>query len=563
MKKLIAILVVFAIMVPALFAQDAGEWSIGGRGEVSSRLDFVPWELRDPANVNSDQSVVLVGVTAYNDYQKAMGRLGLTYRRGSLSTTIELEQTSAVTAALNFDNGIFSFAAKSNLFDLMTGEGDAVISNLWGAFNLLDGVIELQAAIKSQRRDNLWTSSGILPGDTYTLVDGSNYLLLNVKPIDGFSVGLILPGIFDYGFPDWQGQSVSATRQDAWTPMPFSGGYAISDYMYRGWATFKDKDSYRRFIQDSLERMTFGIRYQTGPFNAAVQYGLRGRPGFYREVATNIVRDAGFLDSVLYFGAQYNLTSAIAIDIAAKGEFFKSFDNGTRTDGSPNVTIVSDRSNVDPQFEDVSRTALAMGARFQYSDGPLQARLGVQYFNDIWTANGLFGGGRIISAGGIIIDPPQSWEDPDAERTGYANTRAVEGGIIRLQPFFRYNIIPSHLQFRVETKLDIPLSDWYLARFDPYEKSVKDDAIENEQLKGRNPGAPAYENIRAYSLGYEFVPEIFFNVLGTGASDIGDGFTGIGARYRLSGTMFTGDLWNKRASNPTRNAFDIIFRWAF
>ena len=542
MKKLIAILAVFAIMVPALFAQDTGTWSIDGKGQIGTRLDLLPWELRSPDNENSDQSVILVGATSYEGHHNVGGVFNVTYRKGSIATGVGFDQNGSINAFSEFNNGTASFKAATNLNRLLGGTSVTGVNELWGGYRFLDGIIDLQVAVRSNWRHNLWVSSGIL-GDTYSIVQNGNFMSLNVAPIDGFSVGFILPGIFDAALgtrnDNWANNNAH-TQQGSFTDMTNVNNIATSgDY-----AQLR-AGAYRRFIQDSVERMTFGLRYGTGPFNAAVQYGLRGRPQFYDD--ENNIRDVSMLNSVIYLGIQYNLTSAMAIDVAAKGEFFKSFDDGTRTDGTPNVTIADDKSNVESAFEDVSRTALAIGGRFRYTDGPLQAYLGVFYFNDVWTAGGTIVGGEMISTA--------------------LGGRGIEGGILRLRPFFRYDIVPEFLRFRIDTKIDLPLSDWYLARYDNYDTDVKNEWLEDtDNRRGRAAGIPNNENIKAWSLAYEFVPEVFFNFMGTGATDgvnMDNNFTGIAARYRIAGTMFTGELWNKRASNPTRNAFDIIFRWSF
>jgi hypothetical protein len=579
MKKLIAILAVFAIMVPALFAQDAGEWSIGSKGQIGTRVDVTPWELRNTDNENSDQTVPLVGMTSYQDYHHVEGQLDLTYRRGGISTGLQFRQASNdIKGFVDFNNGIGSFKAAADIVQLLggfsgaglsgglddngrpanLGRGETFVawisgdyysyrdsegelkyrnaSGMWssrfgraiqelrGGFRLLDGIIDIRvAAVSDGSYPGLfWVSSDIV-GDTYTQMDGSNYLAVNVAPIDGLGVGFILPGIFDIGFTG--GSSRGSGGQDAVTTLGGINNVNSSGYAYL------NSGAYRRFVQDSLERMTLGIRFASGPFNAAVQYGLRGRPMFYEE-GTNNIRDTTFLNSVLYFGAQFDINSNMRAELDARGEFFKSF--------------TLDRDNIDRAQEDVTRTALAFGGRFRYTDGPMQAYLAVFFFNDVWTA-GWAEGNDVLYGGGSLASTPN-------------NSRSVEGGVLRFRPFFRYDVVPSHLRLRLDTKLDIPLSEWTLNRYDPWETDVKNTYAEGTDLRGYGNG------IRAYSLGYEFIPEIFFNVMGTGATDgvdIGANFTGIAARYRLAGLMYTGDLLNKRSSHPTRNAFDIIFRWSF
>jgi hypothetical protein len=523
MKKLIAILVVFAVMTTALFAQDEGSWSVGGKGQIGTRVDFVPWELRNPDNENSDQAAILVGATSYEDYQNVTGTFSLNYKKGGLETGFSFDQAGSIGASVTYYGAGFRFGAGSAVKDLTAGAGTLSLDKLWGGYTFLDGMIDLHIAVKSGW-DHWWNSSTILPGDTYAIVQESNFLKVNVKPIGGLELGFILPGIFDVGLSGWNNNN-AATQQNAFTSLnDIFGGPTL------GYAGLLD-GGYRRFIQDSLERMTFGVKYQVGGINLAAQYGLRGRPEF-RDTA-GVIKDAGFLNSVIYLGAQYNLTSAMTIDLEGKGEFFKSFD--------------TNRVNPDPKLEDVSRTALAFGGRFRYTADPLQAYLSVMYFNDIWFADtnigGRVGGGNIAT-------------------TENAGRRAVENGVLRLRPFVSYKIISSHLFFRVDTLIDLPLGDYYLNRYDPYDKADK-DAAEAEGKKG--PG-----KILAYTLGYQVVPELFFNILGTGATADGlnmdGGFNGVLIRYRVAGLVYSGsvdDLVTKRTNSPTRNAFDMIFRWSF
>jgi len=410
------------------------------------------------------------------------------------------------------------------------------IDKLYGGFKFLDGMIDVQAAVKSNWR-NHWNSGQMMGIDSYAVVQEGNFMSVNVKPISALQVGFILPGIFDFALSGWAANRAQ-TEQNAYTDLT-----GINDVNSSGYAYLLN-NGYRRFIQDSLERMTFGAKYEAGLLNVALQYGLRGRPGFYRYQDTNTIRDANFLNSVLYAEAQLGINDAMRAELEVRGEFFKSFDNGTNIDGTPNRTVADDRSNVEAEFEDVSRTALAIGAGFQYTASPLQARLRVIYFNDIWTAGPLYGGGGI----------------------GSVNARGVENGLVRFEPYVHYDIVPSTLRFSLRTRLDLPLSEWYLARYDQYDQGYKNDIAEGDDWRGRaNVGNNV--NIRAYTLGYEVLPQLFFNFMETGATsgvNMDSGFTGIVARYRLAGLMFTGgQLWHKYAGNPTRNAFDVIFRWSF
>ena len=597
MKKLIAILVVFAIMVPALFAQDTGSWSLGSKGQIGTRVDLTPWEYRNEENENSDQTVPLVGMTSYYDYHTVEGQLDLTYRRGGLTTALEFRQSNNIAGSVSFDNGIGNFTAKANIIELLGGFGGIggnismansgginpatgnprnlptgatmgtwigggyysytqggqtryahvddvsinssfsswtygrTISQLHGGFKLLDGIIDIRvAAASSGSYPGLFWTSVDLVGDTYTQMDGSNYLAVNVTPVQMLQVGFILPGIFDIGFTGgssrgWGQQDSATTMADVNAgPVNFNTGYGRLN-----------NGAYRRLVQDSLERMTFGLRFSSGPLTAAVQYGLRGRPMFYDEGTKNI-RDTTFLNSVVYLGANFRVNDNMSAQLDIRGEFFKSF--------------TLDRDNIDSAQEDVTRTALAIYGKFNYNDGPLGAALGVAFFNDIWTAGWTGGNSSVLYGGAALSGVPGA-------------DLSVEGGVFRLAPSFSYNIVPSHLRFNLSSTIDIPLSEWTLNRYDPWDKAeYKDPRTDGsiDDLRGYGNG------IRAFNLGYNVSPELFFNVMGTGATGsvgLGDFFNGISFRYRLSGLMYSGDLLNKRASVPSRNDFDIIFRWSF
>jgi hypothetical protein len=68
---------------------------------------------------------------------------------------------------------------------------------------------------------------------------------------------------------------------------------------------------------------------------------------------------------------------------------------------------------------------------------------------------------------------------------------------------------------------------------------------------------------KAWGIGYEITPELWFNVAGTGA---GKGYyypngTAIIVRYKVGG--YTKDGLEENAQDPYVNAFDITFKWSF
>ena len=494
MKKLIAILVVFAVMTTALFAQE-GSWSLSGGGEIGAVMNFVPLELRDPNNPNSEQTVVLIGqarqTTLWDGWGNSYGSLDVNYDKGDLKATFGINTNDPLSVSLQYGNNDkpFWFFVGNNLGDMLVRNQpgsmfDYTAGRVYGGFNFLDNMIRLTVALKGQDYDP-WVSSTIL-GDSISKADNGNYLRLEVKPIGGLNVGFTLPNVFRFGWSD-------ASSSD------LTGVYNISGNAGR---------ARTRFVQDALERMTFGIQYSSGPFGAAVNYALQGRPQFRDE--NNVIKDSTFLNTALYGAATYNITDAIRGELAVKASFFKSND-------------------------DVNRTDLRVGGRFQFTANPLQARLDVFYFNDV--------NSDIRDNGG----------------------KKFEGGALRLAPYVRYDIVSDYLRFKVATELDFPIGD-YLLNHSPDSGIYYKPYTTAEQVA----------SLRAPIMAYRVRPEIWFNFMGTGATDgyWWPPFTGIIARYSIQGWVrdseymdwvrdTQGDYGMRHVNDPSVHAVDIMFKWSF
>jgi hypothetical protein len=497
MKKLIAILVVFAVMTTALFAQE-GSWSIGSGGEIGTVMNFVPLELRDPNNPNSEQTVILTGQarqpTMWDGWGNSYGSLELDYRKGDLHTQFAINTNDPLTLTLEYadENKPFWFHIDNRLSSILTGSVNRYDGRLYGGFNFLDNMLKLVTAIKGQDQQ-WWRVSGFI-GDGYAVTNNANFLMVQAKPIAGLNVGFILPNIFradNEGISDLNGVSHTA------------GGNASR--------------AKTRFVQDSLERMTFGISYESGPFGASAHYALQGRPMFKDE--NNVIKDSTFLNTALYAGAYFNATDAIRGEFALHARFFKSND-------------------------DVDRIDLRVGGRFQFTANPLQARLDVIYLNDV--------NSDIRSAG-------------DFKLPGVSENAKVENGAIRFVPFVRYDIVPQYLRFKVDAVLDFPIGN-YLINHDPASGNYYKSFTSAEQVA----------NLRAPTMAYRVRPEIWFNFMGTGATDSywWPPFTGIIARYSIQGWVrdseYTdwvrdnqGDYGLRHINDPTVHAVDIMFKWSF
>ena len=498
MKKLIAILVVFAVMTTALFAQDAGSWSVWGSGEIGTLLNFAPLELRDDANDKSEQVMITAGGHAYNRYDyygDVAGQFGFSYRKGGLSTGLGFNQNGKIGANVNYDGDGLRFQAEGDLIDLF--EGRYKLGRLWGWQKYLDGMLHVEVAVDS-RDTQFWNTSSGLIDDSYTKVDHHNYLVLDVAPIDGLSFGFMLPGIFTM-FTDTNANQrndkepgyVGQAKGDLSTLNP----WITSNWA--GWNTYsadgvKVFGAYRRFIEGSLEQMTFGARFASGPFAVSGQYGLR------RQEPTLLAEKAeSHLDNVFYLGAQFGITSEMSANLALHGR--------TRR----------------VQATDADKLDLRVGGRFSYNAAPLSARLDVIYFND------------------------------------YNSAR--ENGMLRIRPYVTYTVIPNTLNFRLDTRVDLPLGDYPLdGNFEILSAAMKDNDLN-----------------RSETLRYRVIPELFFNFRGNGIGDYWSVGSGIVVQYRLEGRIYgaeymdalnasSGDsLALRHRNDPTTNTLAIVFKWGF
>jgi hypothetical protein len=343
MKKLISILVVFALAATVVFAQE-GSWSIGGSGEIGTLWNFVPEE-------------ALAGESAYNRYDyygDVAGTLSLTYSRGDLSAGISFNQRGKISVSLNYNGGDFAFSAGSNLVGLIQGDGftEDDLGALWGYYKLLDGAIHIEAAVRS-RANAFWASntahnnafdskmnavSGL--GGVFADVDGHNFLLVDFNLsslVDGLSLGALVPDLFiskGSHHEKWHSGTVMAPWD---TPPVYPDGYTQGGGM-DGYAYGK--------LGDAFSQSIFGAKYASGPIDAAVQFALTG---------INTV-DPEKLDSGLYFGLNFKINDHISAGVSLKGLF-----DGNESDNN--------------QF--------AAGVSFSYGAGAFNASLdaGLQFAN--------------------------------------------------------------------------------------------------------------------------------------------------------------------------------------
>jgi len=538
MKKLIAVFVVFAIVTGAVFAQE-GSWSLWTNGEIGTRLDFLPWQIDDQAKEgdwrmkDNTKPVIIVGAAPYENYDHVSGKFGLSYRREGVSAGFDITQQDPLKAWVSFGNDVRGATFATNLWNLFGNDQYPSINELFGWYNFLDGKLNVEVTARRGWQGAKWATAGVVPGDQFSVTQNDNYLLINTNNlVQGLSFGIFLPGMFDMGQNGWSNQMWqsgsthnSGYGRDSTLDNPASDNVYnfLSSSDYNRWHS--NRSGSRRFVEGTLEQMLLGARYRTGPLGIGTEFQLLGR-SWTQDTAGGSPRFNPDLRSRLYLGVTYDINSQMRAELDFRGFFFTDQD-----------TIYWANRDADLNNNEAI-AALNIGARFQYTDGPMQARLDLIFFNDV-NRNG--GVNRL--------------NEDNFTNNGISDSRVVENGIFRIRPFFRYDIVPTHLRFTLDTKFDIPLGEYYLlGNLKPYEPTNTDA----DRLQ------------RAYSLAFSIRPEFFLNAMGTGAGGWGNG---IAFRYRLEGRAYGADAGPKEESNSdarweflkingiTRNSFDVVFKW--
>jgi hypothetical protein len=205
MKKILVLLLVLAV-AGGVFAQQ-GTWSLSGFARVGAIVDFDPATATVGANTDGD-----------NNWTNR-GRLDVDYKLGNLSTKIRFqvtgrvspEQSTGVSLTANYDVGNFRAQVVTDLSKLlgfgapfsgsfMATNYKDLISELWGYYKLLGGLVHLEAAYAG--RGDAWWESNTTYGDGFaSLNDRGNSdggLLANVH-IESLDFGIMVPAIFRLG----------------------------------------------------------------------------------------------------------------------------------------------------------------------------------------------------------------------------------------------------------------------------------------------------------------------------------------------------------------------------
>jgi len=601
MKKFVIIALIFALAAGAAFAQ-SGEWSVSGKGEIGTILNFAgPKQAKSEIQLDEDsygsssevllkdnaKLKALIGANGYHNiewYGFIGAELGVRYSIGGLSAGIDfLPKREGLTEGYaSYSTDTFAFEYRQALFDGGNKDlfgGHFAPERLWGYYKFLDGMIHLEAAVKS-RDAAFWYSTGVLTKYDFGVVanvfghthassnqtifakeseggyfdlhfgrgfsdpDKHNYLLVNVAPISGLEFGVMVPGVFNYGLASGGGQG-GATQTS-------------TDTSKQGYKNAQGAHNIE-FLDGALLRSRLGVKYGSGPIEFAAQFALFGRQqkraneaqpvrpisgdnGSYKEVTLNKVVDVKKEETVnavdfdepvksiatgLYLGGKFAINDTIGVGIGFQGEFWSK------------------------------KPILGFGAEVGFASGPFSAGLGGGLYTEIDPTEDVYWKQKRSDATSTTVGVANKpfnglyTNVADTEDVGNAVIKKNTQSYIGLQPVVNYALVENYLMLSLDSNLY-----WRL---------------------GPNNGT--YERKwQKEVFGYEITPVLWFNVAGTGAAKgwYSGNNTAIILRYKVGGWVDGSEI---RAMNkvlqgpadvnssvytrPVYNAVDISFKWSF
>jgi len=297
MKKILVILMILAV-AGGVFAQQ-GSWSVGASTEIGARVNLIPEEYTDPDSGDPSTAALVRGVDYNMPYSSGWdgiyGTITLGYAREAINfgwtyhlfagdawNSDHRLRMNATAAGENYRFQIVSDINKA-LFAAQGGHG---LFRMWGAYSLLDGMVDLEIAYLS-RDGQKWASdtTGAMGGDyltsgtivnvnneqsventgwifrdapTFAKFDGNNFLSANVD-LQGLQFGVILPNIFTsagyYGNGDARWSNSPAWMQGA------KGNSNSLDGI--------------RLVEDGLKKMIIGAMFTMSPVEVAAQFLLQ------------------------------------------------------------------------------------------------------------------------------------------------------------------------------------------------------------------------------------------------------------------------------------------------
>jgi len=393
MKKFLVVLLILSV-AGGVFAQ--GEWSVGGRAEIGTILNF-----------HNDLDEALIGGHAYNRYGwygDINGEFDINYKRDGLDAYIMLNTAEWLAVGMTYDGGNYMFNAEVPFINMLgtgglgyygtpawdpddhTNEPGFFRANnlwrLWGWYKMLDEMVHMEAAFVS-RDTNFWISDETvgevfddlggfygLEGWGFASVDGHNYFLVDFN-FSGLSFGAMLPSVFNMPFGDggkW-GQGGGLVSY----PPPDYDETAVPGYhpSMNWWASAVP------FVDGVLKQMIIGAKFEMSPIEFAIQFNMANYGA--------------------YFGAKTSM-GPVGFGLSFEGIF-------------SDTMVWSDDADdfIDGPFTDETRAAF--GASVDYNGGAFGAKLRIGY--------------AVASV---------DWVDP----------------VFGIVPSFWYNVLPDNLAFSLD-----------------------------------------------------------------------------------------------------------------
>jgi len=460
MKK---ILVVFMILAVAggVFAQE-GTWSLSSNAHIGARINLDP----DPER-EGDVALIRGSMyqRPYSDYTSIFGNLSIRYTRGPLGVGLGFSTDGIIEGTVSASGDNYRFAVESNLNELWASSAGSYnagdpgnlrpsafdkkfLKRLWGSYDMLDGIVSLEAAYRSRdfqiwasdltagiddggfQIPNTYTVTGgtgtdnwvvkktpvgrvyrVMPGNisdytgatpsgglfkdwnSFTKVDLCNFLLANVS-IGGLQMGIMIPNMFPTLFTEDLGG-----RYDGKTPPMTAQGAAVGSNYPGRWLWGN------QFIEDVLAQSIFGAKFNVHPVEVAAQLK--------------------FADFGIYFGAKF-FAGPVTAGLSFMGIMAKVPLGGVTGNGGPQFNAADEGQVAYGAVYDATVTKI--GGRVDYNGGSFGAGL-----------KGFYGmqGGKdgTKNADGEVI-------------TGDQLERSFK--VIGIEPTFFINAIPSHLRFMLD-----------------------------------------------------------------------------------------------------------------
>jgi len=479
MKKILVVFLVLAV-AGGVFAQE-GSWSLSGQVEIGTYIDFD--NEPDPDINNKEPAVVRSsGYHApYGYYDGLNGSFRIGYSLGGLEAKVSINTLegvwgpSTISGDVTYDGENYKLQMLSSLDSLIQSKWN--VDKLWGYYKLLNGLIHLEAAYNSRDINGVFWTSDTTAG---FFADG-NYL--DLETMKGFTVGGPVTDVF--------GKNNQALNLPGNT---FSGN-SHGNYL---------------LANVELENLNFGVLI----------------PKLFWDTRTH-----GANATYKKFGGAESYADPDDRTYQAGAWFPKDLGGGTWATGDAQLLVA-----------DVLKH-MVFGVKFQMQPVEFAAQFLVDDYA-VYFGGKVFFGALTVGASfmGIMAptDPNGDKDDRNIIRVGGSldySADAFGAGLsawlgvlgsksgdnvsqIGVEPFFFYNVIPTHLRFRADV-------GFYF----------------NNAYNG------AEKDTEASNIVWALQPQLFWNFLGTGAGEYWGFGTGMIVRYRMV--------------KEANNALDISFKLSF